>query len=166
MGMFEMSEKQIADFREQVRGYATEKVTDEPVVAAALFRRGGAATRMGVSYGGLGGLAYAASALFSKKQAGGLPDKALLVATPTKIRAFKAGVKGRGFKIGDEVAVWERAGVKASTEQKMGLTMLTLESPTEGEKVTVAPIGVKDDPISVEFAQAMVNGVTEAPAAT
>ena len=45
--------------------------------------------------------------------------------------------------------------MKASTEQKMGLTMLTLESPTEGEKVTIAPIGVKDDPISVEFGQAM-----------
>jgi len=166
MGMFEMSEQQIADFREQVRGYATEKVTDEPVVSAALFRRGGAATRMGVSYGGLGGIAYAASALFSKKQAGGLPDKALLVATPTKIRAFKAGVKGRGFKIGDEVAVWDRAGVKATTEQKMGLTMLTLESPTEGEKVTIAPIGIKDDPISLEFSQAMVDGLTEPPAAT
>jgi hypothetical protein len=62
--------------------------------------------------------------------------------------------------------VWDRAGVKASTEQKMGLTMLTLESPAEGEKVTIAPIGVKDDPVSVEFAQAMVNGVTETPAAS
>jgi hypothetical protein len=164
MGMFEMSEQQVADFREQVRGYAQEKVTDEPVVAAALFRRGGAATRMGISYGGLGGIAYAASALFSKKKAGGLPERALLVATPTKIRAYKAGVKGRGFKIGDEVAVWERAGVKASTEPKMGLTMLTLESPTEGEKVTVAPIGIKDDPVSLEFMQVMVDGVTQPPA--
>ena len=27
---------------------------------------------------GIGGLVYAASSLFSKKQAGGLPDKALL----------------------------------------------------------------------------------------
>jgi hypothetical protein len=163
MGMFEMSEEQIATFREQVNGYAREKVTDEPIVAAALFRRGGAATRMGMSYGGLGGLAYAASALFSKKQAGGLPDKALLVATPTKVRAFKCGVKGRGFKIGDEVAVWERAGLKASTAAKMGLTMLTVESPTEGEKVTIAPIGVKDDPVSLEFMQVLVDGVTEAP---
>jgi hypothetical protein len=164
MGMFEMSDQQIAEFREQVRGYAREAVTDEPVVAAGLFRRGGAATRMGISYGGLGGLAYAGSALFSKKQAGGLPDKALLVATPTKIRAFKAKIKGRGFKIGEEVAVWDREGVTASTEQKMGLTMLTLESPSEGEKVTIAPIGIKDDPVSLEFSQAMVDGVTE-PAA-
>lgn len=159
--MFEMSEQQIADFREQLNGYAREKVTDEPIVAAGLFRRGGAATRVGISYGGLGGIAYVASALFSKKQAGGLPDKALLVATPTKIRAFKARIKGRGWKVGDEVAVWERAGLKASTEQKLGLTMLTLESPSEGEKVTIAPIGIKDDPVSVEFAQAMVSGATE-----
>ena len=118
---------------------------------------------MGISHGGLGGVAYAASALFSKKQAGGLPDKALLVATPTKVRAFKAGVKGRGFKIGDEVAVWERAGLRASTEPKSGLTMLTLESPAEGEKVTVAPIGVRDDPVSLEFGQALVAGATEPP---
>ena len=164
MGMFEMSEAQVAEFREQVRGYAAEKVSDEPVVAAALFRRGGAATRMGLSYGGVGAIAYAASALMSKKQAGGLPDKALLVATPTKVRAFKAKIKGRGFKIGDEVAVWERAGLRASTEQKMGLTMLTLESPSEGEKVTIAPIGIKDDPVSVEFGRALVDGVTEAAA--
>jgi hypothetical protein len=165
LGMFEMSDQQVAEFRSQVEGYAREKVTDEPVVAAALFRRGGAATRMGISYGGLGGLAYAASALFSKKQAGGLPDKALFVATPTKVRAFKARVKGRGFRIGDEVAVWDRAGLKATTEAKAGLTMLTLESPSEGEKVTVAPIGVKDDPVSVEFGRALVSGATE-PSAT
>jgi len=163
MGMFEMSDEQVADYRKQLEGYAREKVTDEPVVAAALFRRGGAATRTGISYGGLGGVAYAASALFSKKQAGGLPDKALLVATPTKVRAFKAGVKGRGFKIGDEVAVWERAGLRASTEPKSGLTMLTLESAAEGEKVTVAPIGIRDDPVSLEFGQTLVAGATEPP---
>jgi hypothetical protein len=165
VGMFEMSDQQVAKFREQVRGYAQEKVTDEPVVAAALFRRGGAATRMGISSGGIGAIAYAGSALFSKKQAGGLPDKALLVATPTKVHAFKAKIKGRGFRIGDEVAVWDRAGLRASTEQKMGLTMLTLESPAEGEKVTIAPIGIKDDPVSLEFGQAMVEGRTDAPAA-
>jgi hypothetical protein len=164
MGMFEMSDQQVAEFREQVKGYAREKVTDEPIVAAAMYRRGGAATRMGISHAGLGGVAYAASALFSKKQAGGLPDKALLVATPTRIRAFKARIKGRGFKIGDEVAAWDRAGIRASTEQKAGLTMLTLESPAEGGKVTIAPIGIRDDPVSLEFSQAMVNGDTEPPA--
>jgi hypothetical protein len=158
MGMFEMSDETVAEFRKQVEGYAREKVTDEPVVAAAMFRRGGAATRMGISDAGLGGLAYAASALFSKRQAGGLPDKTLFVATPTKVRAFKASIKGRGFKIGDEVAAWDRAGLRASTEPKMGVTMLTLEWPDRGEKVTVAPIGVRDDPVSLDFGRALTVG--------
>lgn len=167
MGMFDltMKEEHVAQYREMLQGYATEKVTDEQIVAAAMFRRGGAATRMGISYGGLGGIAYAASALMSKKQAGGLPDKALLVATPTKVHAYKVKPKGRGWKIGDEVAVWDRAGLRVSTEQKMGLTMLTVESPAEGEKVTIAPVGVKDDPVSLEFMDVLKNGATEPPAA-
>ena len=160
MGMFEPSDKQIAEFREQLRGYARQKVA-EPVVSAALFRRGGAAGKMAISTAGLGGLVYAAAALFSKKKAGGLPDQALLVATPTKVHAYKAGPKGRNWKIGDEVAVWERAGLHATTEQKMGLTMLTVESPHEGEKATLAPIGVKDDPVSLEFMRVLVEGITE-----
>ena len=159
MGMFEMSEQQIADYREQVRGYAREAVADEPVVGAAILRRGGAAAKMGISHAGLGGIAYAGAALFSKKRAGGLPDKALLVATPTKLRAFKAKIKGR-----DEVAVWDRAGIQASTKQSLGLTMLTVESPSEGEKVTIAPVGIKDDPVSLEFMQVLVDGVTDPPA--
>lgn len=46
----------------------------------------------------------------------------------------------------------------------MGLTMLTVESPAEGEKVTIAPVGIKDDPVSLEFMQLLVDGVTEPPA--
>ena len=57
MGMFEMSEEQVATYRDQLRGYAEEKVA-ESVVAAAILRRGGVATRMGISHGGLGGIAY------------------------------------------------------------------------------------------------------------
>ena len=58
-------------------------------MAAGLFRRGGSAAKMGISKGGLGGIVYAGAALVSKKQAGGLPDKALLVATADKMYAFK-----------------------------------------------------------------------------
>jgi hypothetical protein len=164
MGMFEMSDEQVGQYREQMRGYAREKVA-EPVVAAAMFRRGGAGAKMAVSHAGLGAIVYGAIALFQKKQAGGLPDKALLVATPTKVHAFKVKPKGRGWNVGDEVAVWDRAGLRASTQPKMGLTMLTVESPTEGEKVTIAPIGVKDDPVSLEFMKVLTDGVTAAPAA-
>ena len=90
MGMFDMTmtDKQVAEYREMVRGMAAEKVS-EPIVAAGLFRRGGSAAKMGISNAGLGGIVYAGAALFSKKQAGGMPDKALLVATADKIHAYK-----------------------------------------------------------------------------
>jgi len=161
MGMFEMSEEKVAEYRQKLRGYAEEKVTDEPVVAAALFRRGGMTMTAGVSQ--LGGLAYAGARLFSKKKAGGLPDQALLVATPTRLRAYKSKPRGMGFKVSDEVAVWERAALRISTEQKLGVTMLTIESPGEGEKVTLAPIGMKDDPVSQEFVRVLAGGTTDPP---
>ena len=160
--MFEMSEETVREYREQLLAQARERVS-EPVVAAAVLRRGGAAAKMGISHAHLGGLAYAGAALFGKKQAGGLPDKTLFVATPTKLHAFKAKIKGRGFKIGDEVAVWERDALQAGTKPSMGLTMLTVESPAEGESVTMAPVGVKDDPVSLELMRVLVEGVTEAP---
>ena len=37
--------------------------------------------------------------------------------------------------------------------------MLEIESPAEGEKVSLAPIGVKDDPVSLEFIQAHLDPV-------
>ena len=117
MGMFDltMKDEYVAEYREMVKGMAESKVS-EPIVAAALFRRGGAAAKMGISKGGLGGLVYAGAALVSKKQAGGLPDKALLVATADKLYAFKTKPKGRKWIAGDEVAVWERAGLRVERQ--------------------------------------------------
>ena len=40
----------------------------------------------------------------------------------------------------------------------MGLTMLTIESPTEGEKATLAPAGVKDDPWSLGVIRELQGG--------
>jgi hypothetical protein len=163
MGFLEMSDKTVREYRDRLLEQAREKVS-EPVVAAAVLRRGGAAGKMAISHAGLGAVAYAGAALFSKKQAGGLPDKTLFVATPTKLHAYKAKIKGRGFKIGDEVAVWERSALQASTDQRSGLTMLTVSSPAEGEQATLAPVGVRDDPVSLELMRVLVEGVTEAPA--
>ena len=47
----------------------------------------------------------------------------------------------------------------------MGLTMLTIESPTESEKATLAPGGVKDDPWTQEVIRVLQENVTEAPPA-
>jgi hypothetical protein len=162
MGMFDISDKTAAEYTEKFRRMAAEKV-GEPVIATGPFRRGGAASSFAISKGGLGGLVYAANSLRNKKKAGGLPQQAFLVVTPTKLHAFKYKIRGKGYRLQDEVAVWDRPGLRFSTEQKMGLTMLTIESPAEGEKVTLAPGGIKDDPWTQEVIRVLTEEITEAP---
>jgi hypothetical protein len=161
MGMFDISADTEREYTERFRAMAQEKV-DEPVVAVGPFRRGGAASNFAISKGQLGGLVYAANSLRNKKKAGGLPQRAFLVVTPSKLHAFTYKTRGRSYKLGDEVAVWDRAGLRVSTEQKLGLTMLTVESPAAGEKVTVSPGGIKDDPWTQEVIRVLRDGVTEA----
>ena len=72
----------------------------------------------------------------------------MLVVTPTKLYAFTYKFKGRNYKIKDEAAVWERAGLRVSTDDSGGMTALTIASPAEGEKATLVGGGVKDDPFS------------------
>jgi hypothetical protein len=153
MGMFDltMKDEYVAEYRELVKSLAESKVS-EPVLGAALFRRGGHAAKMGISKARLGALAYAGAALTAKKQAGGLPERVLLVATAEKLYAFEAKPKGRNWKLGDEVGAWDRAGLKAQGRPSSGLTMLDMES-AEQNKVSLAPIGVRDDPVSLEFIQ-------------
>lgn len=161
--MFEISDETVAEYTEKFRQMAEEKVS-EPVIAVGPFRRGGAASSFAISKGGLGGLVYAANSLRNKKKAGGLPQQAFLIVTPNKLHAFKYKMRGRGYTLQDEVAVWDRPGLRFATESKMGLTMLTIESPAEGEKVTLAPGGVKDDPWTQEVIRVLKEGVTQPPA--
>jgi hypothetical protein len=151
MSMFEMSEEQAVEWRQKMRDLVAPQVNGEEVVAAAAFRRGGAAASMVASKAQLGGLVYAGIKMFSKKKAGGLPERVMLAVTPTKLYAFNFGFKGRDYKLKDEVAVWDRGGLKISSEVKSGMTALTIESPAEGEKATLVGVGVKDDPISQEL---------------
>ena len=160
--MFDISDEDVAKYTAQWRQMAQEKV-DEPVIAMGPFRRGGAASNFAISKGGLGAVFYAANALRHKQKAGGLPQRVFLVVTPTKLHAFKWDIRGRTYKLKDEVAVWDRPGLRFSTEQKLGLTMLTIESPTEGERATLAPGGVKDDPWTQEVIRVLENDVTEIP---
>jgi hypothetical protein len=146
MGMFEMSEKQIAEWRRKCRDLVGPQIEGEEVVSAAAFRRGGATAGYVASKAG-GGIVYAGVRLFNKKKAGGLPDKVMLAVTPEKLYAYKLKM-GRDYKLGDEVAVWERGGLRISTDLGGGMTALTIESPAEDEKVTLVGIGVRDDPVS------------------
>lgn len=155
MSMFEMSDDQIIEWREKYNALAAPHVNGETVIAAAPFRRGGAAATMATSTAGLGGIVYAAVSLFNKKKAGGLPQRVMLSVTPERLYAFDVSLKGTKYKIKGEAAVWERAGLKLSTERKSGMTALTIESPAEGEKATLVGVGVKDDPLSQELIAAL-----------
>jgi hypothetical protein len=145
MGMFDVSDETVAEHTQKFKEMAQDKV-DKPVIATGPFRRGGAAAGTAISHAGLGAIVYAANSLFHKKKAGGLPARVFLVVIPSKVHAFKWDLKGRNYRLKDEAAVWNRAGLRVSTEQKMGLRMLTIEAPAEEERVTLAPGGVKDDP--------------------
>jgi hypothetical protein len=151
MGMFEMNEDQAAEWGQKFRDLVAPHVHGEEVIAAAAFRQGGAGASLVASKAQLGGLVYAGVKMMRKKKAGGLPERVMLAATPTKLYAFNFGFKGRNYKIKDEVAVWDRAGLRFSTERKSGMTALTIESPAEGEKATLVGVGVNDDPISQEM---------------
>jgi hypothetical protein len=98
---------------------------------------------------------YAGVALARKKRSGGMPDKVILTVTPTKLYAFTWKMKGRSYRVKDEVGVWERAGLRCSTEKAGNMTALTIESPAEGEKVRVVGGGIQDDPWSLEVMDAL-----------
>ncbi len=131
-------------------------------MAAAAFRQGGATASMAASKAQLGAVVYAGIKMLRKKQAGGLPERVMLAATPGRLYAFKFSIRGRNYKIGDEVAVWDLAGLEVSTDRKGGMTALTISSPTEGEQATLVGVGVKDDPISQELIAAL-QGQAPAP---
>jgi hypothetical protein len=155
---FSLDDQQAEEWKQKFRELAQAHV-DEEVIAAGPFRRGGAASQYALSKAG-GGLPYAIGSLINKKRAGGLPSRVFLVVTPTKLHAFNFGVKGRSYKLKKEAAVWERAGLRIATERKSGLTMLTIESPAEGEKATLAPGGVSDDPLTGEVISVLQGGAT------
>lgn len=162
MGMFEMSDAQVAEWRQKCRDLVADRVDGEEVLAAAGFRQGGASANYAASKAQLGGLVYGGIKMLRKKKAGGLPDKVILAVTPNRVHAFKLGFRGRDYKLGDEVAVWERAGLKAGADRGGTMTSLTLESPA-GEKATLVGISVKDDPVSQELIAVLESG---APAST
>jgi hypothetical protein len=156
VGMFDltMSEEAVREYRAQVADPVRPHIHGEDLVAAGVFRRGGSAGQFAASKAG-GGLLYAAVSLARKKKAGGLPDQVPLAVTPERLYTFKTKYRGGRFEPHEEVAKWDRAGLRISTQPSMGLTNLTIESPAEGEKATLVPVGVKDDPVSLEVIAAL-----------
>lgn len=132
--------KWMEDNRPEVQAHV-----DAPLVAyGACFRTG--------SYGGMAamqvsGLAGLLTSMAGKKKAGGLPQNFLLAVTGTKVHAFKYRPKGFAIKVGDEVAVWERSAIVTSAERTSMTTRVTLESPSEGERIVfdTGKLGISDD---------------------
>src|SRR6478752_196927 len=87
MGRFDISQETADEYRAKFRD-VVQPLVGEQVLAVGTFRTTGAGTRYGVSKMQLGALAYAASSLRGKKQAGGLPSSFLLAVTPSKMHAF------------------------------------------------------------------------------
>jgi hypothetical protein len=160
MAMFEMSPEQVVEWRQKMREMVAPHVNGEELEAAAAFRQGGATASMAASKAQLGGVIYAGIKMLRKKQAGGLPERVMLGLTPDKLYAFKFTIRGKTYKLGEEVAVWDRAGLEVSTEAGT-MTSVTISSPAEGEEATLVGVGVRDDPISQELIAALRG---EAPA--
>lgn len=157
MSRLEMSEEYAADLRRQLRELAAPQVAGEEVISAGAFRHGGAGATYAASKMQLGAAVYAGVNMLRKKKAGGLPEKVALVLTPNKLYAFDVAVKAGGqFRLKDQVAAWDRAGLRTATATG-SMTSLTIE-PAEGEGATLVGIGVRDDPVSLELIDALQGG--------
>ena len=137
-------------WKERYRAAAQEKVPDEPVEAAWLFYRTGGYA--GIALGPFSPLAAIVARTIGKKRAAGLPNQFLLALTPTKVRAFKCRPHRSKAKVGDELAVWDRAGLQIRVRDAAVNTEVTLESPAEGEKVVCS---TGKDATSREFLEQM-----------
>ena len=144
MGRFDISPEIAEEYRGKFRA-AVEPYVDEPVLAVGSFRPTGAGTRFGISKAQAGALAYGASKLFSKKQAGGLPGQFLFAVTPTRLYAFKYKQKRTGIEAKEEVGSWDRTGLQVSTERLSTTTRVTLEWP-DGQKIVCDQEGIGDNP--------------------
>jgi len=115
------------------RDAVQEKPPGEEVEAAWLFYRTGGYAALAL--GPLSPIAATISRTVGKKRAGGLPNQFLLALTPDRVYAFKSRSARTRAKAGKELAVWERSGLRVTTEDAALNTTVTLEAPAEGEKI-------------------------------
>jgi len=110
-----------------------EEKVDEPVLAWSLFYRTGGWGALAANH--VSPLAASAIRLVGKKRAGGLPERFLLVVTPSKIRAFAFKQKRSDLRVRDELAVWDRESIRVSCAETALTMRLTIEAPADGETV-------------------------------
>ena len=144
MGRFDISPEVAEQYRDYFRD-AVKPHLDEEVLAVGTFRTTGSGTKFGISKLQVGALAYGAASMAGKKKAGGLPGSFLLAVTPKGLHAFKYKQKRNGIEAKEEVAAWEREGLKVEAKPMQTTTRVTLEWP-DGEKVVCDQDGMGDNP--------------------
>lgn len=144
MGRFDISPEVAEEYRGKFRE-AVQPMLDEEVLAVGTFRTTGSGTKYAISKTQAGALAYGAAHLMGKAKAGGLPGQFLLVVTPKGLHAFKYKMKRKGPEAKEEVAAWDRSGLKAGTERMQTTTRVTLEWP-DGEQIVCDQDGMGDNP--------------------
>ena len=145
MGRFDISPEVAEEFRTKFREAVMPHV-DEEILAVGTFRTTGSGTKFAVSKLQAGAAVYGAVSKLGRARAGGLPNTFLLVVTPTKVRAFKYKLKGRGVDAKQEVASWDRAGLTVKTDPMQTTTRVTLEWPESGDKLVCDKDGMGDNP--------------------
>jgi hypothetical protein len=156
MGRFDISPEVAEEYRGKFRE-AVQPSLDEEVLAVGTFRTTGSGTKYAISKTQAGALAYGAAGLMGKKRAGGLPGSFLLAVTPSRVHAFKYKMKRKGVEAKEEVAAWDRKGLKVSASQMKTTTRVTLESG-DGEKVVCDQDGMGDNPWADEVVEVLQKG--------
>ena len=127
-----MNAKQQAEWEQKYRE-AVQPQLDEPLLKAGLFyRTGGFAS---VALGPFSGLASLVAVGVGKKRAGGLPNQFIVAVTPTRVHAFKCTIAYNKIKVRQELAVWNRAGLRVSAEETAINTKVIIEAPAENARL-------------------------------
>jgi hypothetical protein len=143
---------------------AAQAQIDEAVIDACLFSRPAShgATLLASHTGGLGTMLLKKS---REIRAGGLPEHFILAVTDEDVIALRRTMKARGGPLGvpgEEVARWKRSDIRVSSSNGGYLLKVTIESPSEDEKVQCA---VGSSPLSESFVDLLANPSRTAPAA-
>ena len=157
MGRFDISPEVAEEFRTKFREAVMPHV-DEEILAVGTFRTTGSGTKFAVSKLQAGAAVYGAVSKLGRARAGGLPNTFLLVVTPTKVRAFKYKLKGRGVEAKQEVAAWDRAGLTVKTDPMQTTTRVTLEWPESGDKLVCDQDGMGDNPWAEDVIRVLETG--------
>jgi hypothetical protein len=135
----------------------------EPVIDACLFSRPASygASALASHTGGLSTMLLRKS---REIRAGGLPEHFILAVTADDVIALRRTMKARGGSLGipgDEVARWKRSDLDVSSSNGGYLLKVTIQSPSEGEKVQCT---VGSSPLSESFVALLADPSRSTPA--